>query len=378
MGGTNWQQFHDTFAKLLPLLGSRDDLNYLIGAMQGELASSHVFVFGGEDLAPGGQSASLLGVDYELDKSSGRYRFGKIYGGDNSRPDYRSPLTTPSVEVKEGDYLLSVDAKELKAPTNPDSVFVGVGPTVTLVVASSVDGARRTVVVQPLRSEFHVREQAWIASNRDLVNRLSSGKIGYLYLSDFDELGTLQFMRQFYAQTNKKALIVDERWNGGGSTSQWVLERLRRSADGGFVNRSGAVETLPDAVMAGPKIALTNEFSASDGDHFAYFFRKSGLGKLIGKRTWGGVRGIGSGPELLDGGRITIPHDALIGVNGEWLIENHGVEPDIEVDEPIGEEETQKDVQLLTPIRLLMQDLHHSPIPVKSFPLKKYPRRRQK
>jgi tricorn protease len=357
MGGNDWKAIHHSYAKLIPMLGSRDDLNYLIGAMQGELASSHMFVFGGDDLAPVAQRASVLGVDYRLDASKGLYRFAKIYRGDNSRPDYRSPLAEPGMNVNEGDYLLSINGVDLKEPSNPYSAMVGAGSSVILEVASTSDTPRRKITVQPLRSEFHVREQDRIDSNRRSVDRLSSGKIGYLYVSDFDDLGALQFMRQFYAQTGKEALIIDERWNGGGSTSQWVLERLRRSVSGGLVNRSGAIQTLPDALLSGPKVALINEFSASDGDQFAYFFQKDGLGKLIGKRTWGGVRGMGNDPGLLDGGHVTVPHDALFGADGKWLIENYGVNPDVSVDETIGATTPEDDAQLQSAVSVLLQEL---------------------
>jgi tricorn protease len=359
MDGMNWQAIHNSYAKLLPLVGSRDDLNYLIGQMQGELASSHLFVFGGEDRAPVQHKASLLGVDFELDSSSGRYRLGRIFSGDNSRPDYRSPLAGPGMNVRKGDYLLAVNGHELRAPQNPYSVFVDVPSPLTLTLSRTAEGPRRTILVKPLRSEFSVRRQDWIEGNRQEVDRLSNGKVGYLYLSDFDELGTLQFLRQYYAQTDKQALIVDERWNEGGHTSQWVLERLRRQLAGGYLNREGESQSLPEGVLAGPKIAIINEFTASDGDQFAYFFRKDGLGTLVGERTWGGVRGMAMGPGLLDGGHISVPRDAVYGVDQQWLIENYGVDPDVIVDDLPG---TSADSQLAVSVQMILDQLRSQPV----------------
>jgi len=359
MDGNNWKAIHDNYAKLLPLLGSRDDLNYLIGEMQGELASSHMFVFGGEDLAPVQQKASLLGVDFELDSTSGRYRLARIFSGDNTRPTYINPLTESGMNVRQGDYLLAINGQELRAPTNPYSAFLDVPSPLTLTISSTAEGPRRKITVKPLRSEFSVRQQDWIEGNRQEVDRLSNGKIGYLYLSDFDEIGTLQFLRQYYAQTDKQALIIDERWNEGGHTSQWVLERLRRQLAGGFLSREGGTQPVPEGVLAGPKIAIINEYTASDGDQFAYFFRKDGLGKLVGKRTWGGVRGVGNGPGLLDGGHITVPHDALYGADQQWLIENYGVDADVIVDDMPG---NNADSQLAVSVQMLLEQLRSQPV----------------
>jgi len=184
------------------------------------------------------------------------------------------------------------------------------------------------VQVTPLRSEFAVREFAWVKQHQDTATALSAGKVGYVYLSDFSDYGAEQFLRQYYSQTDRQALVVDVRWNGGGDTSQWVLERLRRTLQGGFWRRNGSVDILPDGLLSGPKACITNASTASDGDQFAYYFKRDKLGSVFGERTWGGVRGIGSGFTLLDGGAVTIPRDALFDAQGHWIIENHGVSPD--------------------------------------------------
>ena len=370
MNGDDWRAVHDSYARLLPLLGSREDLTWLIGEMQGELGNSHTYVTtGGDEDRTEPVATPLLGVDYALDAGSGRYRFAKIYPGDNSRPDYRSPLTEPGVGVREGDYLLAVDGAELRAPTNPYSLFVGLSGPVTLTVSSQATGGRRDVTVLPLVNELHVREQYWIDHNRDKVDRLSGGRIGYVYLSDMESLGMEQFVRQFYAQLDRQALIVDDRWNNGGFIDQIVLERLRRVLVGMGTNRERSAEETPQELLDGPKVVLMNHYSASDGDIFPYYFRKYGLGKLIGTRTWGGVRGIRGNWSLLDGGSITVPEHSLYGTDGKWVIENHGVDPDMVVEDVPGEFLADHDIQLETGVRTLLDELARTPHRVAPPPL---------
>ena len=362
MNGDDWKWVHDKYARLLPLLGSRADLTWLIGEIQGELGNSHTYSNNGDD---GDRTqavpTALLGADYALDAATGRYRFAKIYPGDNSRADYRSPLTGPGIGVHEGDYLLAVNGEELKAPTDPYSLFVGLSGPVTLTVAASTSGASRDVTVVPLKDELAVREQYWIAHNRDKVDRLSGGRVGYIYLSDMESLGMEQFIRQFYAQLGKQALVIDDRWNNGGFIDQIVLERLRRVLVGMGTNRERAAQQTPQEMLDGPKVTIMNHYSASDGDIFPYYFRKYGLGKLVGTRTWGGVRGIRGNWTLLDGGSITIPEHSLYGLDGKWVIENHGVDPDVEVEDVPGEFLTDHDIQLETAVRMMTDALARTP-----------------
>jgi len=363
MNGVMWQTVHDAYAKLLPLLGSREDLNYLLGEIQGELANSHTYVGGGDDAdrtppAP----TPLLGVDFALDTASGRYRFARIIPGDNTRPDYRSPLTEPGVDVRTGDYLLAVNGQELEAPTDPYSLFAGLpSQPLTLTVASSPGGKRREVTVEPITNELSIRQRAWIDHNRETVDKLSGGRIAYVYMADMEALGMEQFVRQFYPQLNKRALIVDDRWNGGGFIDQIVLERLRRVLVAMDTNREGQASPLPQQLIAGPKVCLLNHLSASDGDIFPYNFRKYGLGPLIGTRTWGGVRGIRGTWALLDGGYITVPEDSLYGLHSQWIIENHGVDPDIEVDTDPAQLLAGHDAQLEAGVDYLMKALAKQP-----------------
>ena len=363
MNGVAWQKVHDAYAKLLPLLGSREDLTYLIGEMLGELSNSHTYVGDGDDADPTADvPTGLLGADFTLDAASGRYKFEKIYRGDNTRSGYRSPLSEPGVDVREGDYLLAVNGRELQAPVDPDSLFVGLAEQpVSLTVAGSPEGARRQVMVQTLRSEISIRSQDWIDHNRQVVDKLSGGKIAYVYLSDMGALGMEQFVQQFYPQIDKQALIVDDRWNGGGNIDQIVLERLRRILVGMATNREGAGVAIPTQLIDGPKVCLINHYAASDGDIFPFYFRKYGLGPLIGTRTWGGVRGIRGFWPLLDGGYITIPENAIYGLQSQWVIENHGVDPDIEVETDPAQLMAGHDDQIEAAVKYLSAQLKRHP-----------------
>jgi len=364
MNGQDWKAVHDNYAKLVPQVGSREDLNYLIGQMLGEIGNSHTYVGGGDDGDTGpAVHAGLLGVDWALDQASGRYRFATIYPGDNTRDDYRSPLAQPGVNVKAGDYLLAVNGVELRAPTDPDSLLqlADADTTVDLTVADSPTGARRHVVVKPIDKEIGLREAAWIAHNRAVVDKLSGGRVGYVYMSDMEQLGLQQFVRQFYAQLDKQALIMDDRWNGGGFVAPFALERLRRVLVTLGTNREGAIGTEPNEVLNGPKVALLNHWSASDGDIFPFLFHEYGLGKLIGTRSWGGVRGIRGNWPMMDGGYITIPEDALYTPDSKWAVENHGVDPDIKIENQPADLQAGRDAQLEAAVDLMLKAIAGKP-----------------
>ncbi len=365
MNGVNWQQTGEKYARLLPQLGSREDLNYLIGEMIGELDNSHTYVWGGDDDYQGKSNPTgLLGVDFGLDKASGHYYFKKIYRGDNSRKGYQSPLTGPGINARQGDYLLAVNGQPLKAPVNPYSLFVNtVGKQVTLTLADTPSGkGEHTVVVKPIVNGLNLRLLNWIRTKRDSVNRKSDGKIGYLYLSDMEALGMDQFVHQFYPQISKQGLIIDDRFNGGGFIDQIILERLRRILIGMSTNRVQAAMRYPEQVLNGYKVTLINHYSASDGDMFPYYFRKYGLGPLIGTRTWGGVRGYSNVWSLIDGGNLVVSQNSIYGLDSKWIIENHGVSPDIRVDNLPGEVMKGKDKQLNTAIDYLMKKIKEHPM----------------
>ena len=363
MNGVNWPAVRASYEKLLPEVACREDLNYLIGEMIGELGNSHTYVGGGDELRGQRVATGLLGVDFGVDEKSGRYLFKTIYPGDNAHEGLRSPLTEPGINVKEGAYLLAVAGRELRFPTDPYSLFVNtLGATVTLTVADDAAGKnRRDVTVEPVSEELNLRMKAWIDHNRDVVDKASGGTVGYLYLADMDEQGMTQFISQFYPQVRKQGLIVDVRYNGGGFIDQIVLERLRRVLVGMTTTRQGVVAPIPQQMVLGPMACLLNHYSASDGDIFPFYFKKYGLGPLIGERTWGGVRGIRGFWPLADGGYVSIPEDSLYGLHSDWVIENHGVDPDIEVDNLPGDVMAGKDAQLETAITYVMNKSKAAP-----------------
>jgi tricorn protease len=364
MNGVDWQGVHDRYRLLLPLAGSREDLNYLIGQVLGEISNSHTYVGGGGDgdTTPQAHSA-LLGVDWALDVASGRYKFAAIYPGDNTRSDYRSPLAQPGLNVKTGDYLLAVNGAELKAPTVPDSLLqlADADTTVELTIADRPDGVRRQVVVTPVAKELSLREAAWIAHNREVVDKLSGGRVGYVYMSDMEQLGLQQFVRQFYAQLGKQALIMDDRWNGGGFIAPFAIERLRRMLVALATNRESGIATEPEEVLNGPKVALLNHWSASDGDIFPYLFHLYGLGKLVGTRSWGGVRGIRGNWQMMDGGYVTIPEDAIYTLDRQWSLENHGVDPDVEIENMPADLLAGHDAQLEAAVDMMLKAIAGKP-----------------
>ncbi len=364
MNGVDWKAVHANYRKLLPLAGSREDLNYLIGQMIGEMGNSHTYVGGGDDGETAPQAhAGLLGVDFALDAASGRYRFATIYPGDNTRDSYRSPIAQPGLNVKPGDYLLAINGAELRAPTDPDSLLqlTDADTTVDLTIASSPNGPARHVVVKPVDKELPLREAAWIEHNRALVDKLSGGRVGYVYMSDMEQLGIQQFVRQFYAQLGKQAMIIDDRWNGGGFIAPFALERLRRVLATLGTNREGAVVTEPENVMNGPKVALLNHWSSSDGDIFPDLFKRYALGPLVGTRSWGGVRGIRGYWPMMDGGYVTIPEDAIYSLDSQWIVENHGVDPDVEVENQPADLLAGHDAQLETAIAMMVKAINAKP-----------------
>ncbi|MEI9985824.1 MAG: S41 family peptidase [Aliidongia sp.] len=363
MNGVDWKGVRAAYEKLLPLAGSREDLNYLIGEMISELSNSHTYVGDGDQDNPTPKTpTALLGADLVYDKKAGHYVFAKIYRGDNTRDEYRAPLSQPGIAVKEGDYLLAVDGKAPRADIDPYSLLVGkTEGTVRLTIGEAPSGKPHDVEVKPVTQEVDLREVDWIEHNRATVDRLSGGKVAYIYLSDMGQRGMQQFIRQFYNQTDKQALIVDDRFNGGGFIDEIVLARLRRVLVGMSTNRERTQTTIPDALIDGPKVTLINHYSASDGDIFPFYFRKYGLGPLIGTRTWGGVRGIRGEWRLLDGGYITIPEDSLYGLDSQWVMENKGVSPDTEIEDSPGDLLADKDVQLEAGVNYLLDQLKKRP-----------------
>jgi len=377
MNGVDWQKMHDKYAQLLPYVSDRYSLTYILGDLIGELSNSHTYVGGGDyaDLHP--VNVGLLGVDFDLDQSSGMYRIKKIYPGENWDPELRSPLTEPGINVKEGDYLLAVNGRPLRAPQNPYELFVNTAnDVVTLTVNSkaSEDGSHN-VQVKPINDEYNLRELNMITTNRKKVDEATGGKVGYVYLPDMGDAGLNEFMKQYFPQIRKQGIIFDVRYNGGGFVDELIFARLRRIISSMDSARNWESGTRPANTFYGAMVCLTNHYAASDGDIFSYAFKKYGLGPLIGERTWGGVRGIRGNIPLMDGGYITRPEFALYGLDSKWIIENHGVQPDIVVENRPEEVVKGKDPQLERSIQEVMKLIQQNPkkLPPRPPDLPPYP-----
>jgi tricorn protease len=377
MNGVDWQKIKDRYVQLLPYVADRYSLTYIMGEMIGELSNSHTYVGGGDypDLHP--VNVGLLGADYEADAASGMYRIKKIFSGENWDAHTRSPLTEPGVNVKEGDYLVAINGRALRAPQTPDELLVNTAnEVVTLTVNSkpAADGARK-VVVKPIGDEFSLRELNRIETNRKKVDAASGGRIGYVYLPNMGDAGLNEFVKQYFPQIRKEGIIFDVRYNGGGFVDQLIFERLRRLLGGMESARNWEANTVPDKVFHGSMACVTNHYAASDGDFFSYFFKYYKLGPLIGERTWGGVRGIRGEFPLMDGGYITRPEFSLYGLDSKWLIENRGVQPDVVVDNPPDLVLKGQDPQLEKAVEMLMDEIKANPkkLPARPPDLPAYP-----
>jgi tricorn protease len=336
MHGYDWQKLRAKYEPLLEFVGSRADLNYVIAEMISELTVQHAYIEGGDLGLPKRPFVALPGARFELDAKSGRYRIARIFAGENEEERYRSPLTEVGVDVHVGDYVLSVNGRELKAGTDPYELLQAAPnqPAEWRVSATADGKAPRSIRYQPLASENNLLYLAWVAQNRARVDRMSLGRLGYVHLPDMGEAGIREFIKWWYPQVRKEGLVVDVRDNGGGNISQLLIERLARTLHGtSFARNHEAADTYPRVVQPGPKVALINEDTASDGDIFANAFRQWKIGALIGKRTWGGVIGIDDHGPLLDGGTVFVPEFGTADENGRWIIEGHGVDPDIVVEQ---------------------------------------------
>jgi len=314
----------------------RSDLNYVISEMVSELTIQHAYVAGGDWEMPARVPVALPGARFALDAATGKYRIAKIYRGQNEEAIYRAPLTETGVNVAEGEYVLAIDGTELKADEDPYRLLRGKADRpvqLTVNTRPTTEGAR-SVTFNPIRSESDLAYFDWTERNRQMVSKLSGGRLGYLHIPDMGAPGIREFIKWYYGQLDKEGLVVDVRANGGGNVSRMLIERLRRKLLGVNYGRVGNSlgATYPDGVFIGPMAAILDERSSSDGDIFPYMFKQAGLGLLIGRRSWGGVVGISGGVPLIDGGGINVPISGLASAKGEWVIEGYGVDPDINVE----------------------------------------------
>jgi tricorn protease len=333
MHGYDWKALREQYRPWLQHVTHRSDLTYVLTELISELNIGHTYTEGGDFLLPERAKVGLPGARLELDPAAGRYRLAHIYRGQNEEPKYRSPLTEVGVDAREGDYILAIDGRELKADGNPFQMLRNKTFSVTLTLNSKpiLEGARQ-VTYRPIDSDASLRYLDFVLRSKETVDKLSRGKVGYLHIPDMGAPGIYEFIKWYYPQIRKEGLIIDVRANGGGNVSQMILERLGKKLLGTrFGDDGDHPSTYPSTVFHGHLVALTSETSASDGDIFPYYFRSAGLGPLIGKRTWGGVVG-GGNSSLIDGGSVFVPRSGTNAPTGEWIIEGQGVTPDIEVE----------------------------------------------
>jgi tricorn protease len=359
--GADWPAMREKHRQFLPHLATRADLNRVIRWMCSELAVGHHRIGGGDsryepESIPGG----LLGADLVVDQ--GRYRVAKIYGGLNWSPDLRSPLTEPGVDVEAGEYLLAVDGVDVTAEENLYRFFEKTaGKLVEITVGPSADGAgARTVRVVPIESELALRNRDWIEGNLRKVAQATGGRVAYVYVPNTSRAGHTYFKRYFFPQVDKEAIIVDERFNGGGQVADYYIDHLRRPEIAYWATRYGADIRTPGGSIPGPRVMIIDETAGSGGDLLPWMFRKLGLGTLVGKRTWGGLVGVLGFPVLMDGGAVTAPNLAIWTEDG-FVVENEGVPPDVEVEQWPAAVVSGGDPQLEKAIAIALEELAESP-----------------
>jgi tricorn protease len=368
MNGYDWEALRRQYEPLLAYAGHRSDVNYVIGEMIAELNNSHAYVAGGDYQAPPRPKTALPGARFELDRAAGRYRITKIYAGQNEEELYRSPLTEIGVEVHVGDYVLAIDGENLAADDNPYRLLRHKAdrPVRFTVNSKPTSTGAREVTFQPIDTEEHLIYLDWVNRNRERVTRLSGGRLGYLHLPDMGEDGMREFVKWYFGQIKKEGLIVDVRNNGGGFISPMLLERLARHPLGVDYGRTNAdPQPYPQQTFYGAMACLINEGSGSDGDIFPYMFRQLGLGPLIGTRTWGGVVGINDHGPMLDGGQIFVPEAGAVSLEGKWIIEGHGVDPDLVVENDVPSVLAGNDPQLERGVAEVLKQLKEHP---KAYP----------
>ena len=366
MHGRDWKALKEKYAALLPYVRTRLDLNYVIGEMISELACGHAYISPGEYPKAQKVSMGLLGAELSKDKS-GWFRIDRILKGAPYRETLRSPFTEPGTGVSEGQYITAVDGVSVKDVPNIYSLLVGKAGILTeLTINSSASEGGKKVVVRPIADEYHLYHYEWVQNNIKTVNEKSGGKVGYIYIPDMGVEGLSEFIRYYYPQLDKEALIIDDRGNGGGNISPMVIERLQREVYRMTMRRgSDLTGTVPEATHTGPKVLLVNKYSASDGDLFPWSFKANGLGTVIGTRSWGGIIGISGSLPYMDGTDVRVPfftnYDAK---TGEWIVENHGVDPDIVLENDPIKEWNGEDEQLLKAVSVALEQLKdREPLP---------------
>jgi tricorn protease len=371
MHGYDWPALREQYRPWLDHVAHRSDLNYVIGEMIAELNIGHAYISGGDFEIPERPDVALLGAELELDAEAGLYRIARIFTGQNGEDRYRSPLTDVGVDVAEGDYLLAIGGEELAGSDNPYRLLRHKSDGVVELTVNSepvMEGARR-VEIQPIGNESDLRYLNWVLANKKRVDEATDGRVGYMHLPDMGANGIREFIKWYYPQIRKEGLVVDVRSNGGGNVSQMVVSRLSRELLGTrFARGRDLAATYPNEVFHGHMVCLLSEDSASDGDIFPHRFKEAGLGPLIGKRSWGGVVGITNRGTLIDGGTVFVPEFGTNAVDGSWIIEGYGVDPDIEVDFDAADFLEGQDPQLERGIQEVLRKMEEEPRTLPSRP----------
>ncbi len=368
--GLDLTKIETKYRPYLAGLASRSEFTYLCEEMLGEIEVGHMFIRGPREPSDA-PKPGLLGADYTVDNN--RYRFAKIYNGQNWTPALTAPLTLPGINVTEGQYLLAVNGRELYATDNLYSFFDGTAGKQTVIrVGTKPDGSdARDVTVVPVDSEHGLRNIDWIESNRRKVDKLSDGKVAYIYMPNTSGAGYDNFNRYFYAQLDKQGLVLDERYNEGGYIADYIVNVLGQKILSGAIGRDGEPVHDPEGAIFGPKAMIINQSAGSGGDAMPWYFRKANLGTLVGVRTWGGLVGIGGYPTLIDGGAVTAPRYAIYGLHGAWEVEGHGIPPDVEVEELPKDVAAGHDMQLEKAVAIVMEQLKEHPVvppPIPPYP----------
>jgi tricorn protease len=364
MHGSDWPKMKQMYGQLLPYVNHRADLNYLLDMMGAEIAIGHSYVRGGDMPDVPTVQGGLLGVDFSIE--NGRYRVKRIYDNESWNPDLRAPLAAPGANVAVGDYILAINGIELKAPDNIYRLLDGTASRQTSLTVNSkpaMDGARSVTVI-PVASEQGLRTRAWVESNRRLVEKVSDGQLAYVYLPNTGQPGYSSFNRYYFSQQDKKGVVVDERFNGGGSAADYIIDVLGRDFDGYFNNVAGDRYpfTSPAAGIWGPKVMIINEMAGSGGDLMPYMFKRRKLGLLVGKRTWGGLVHTADTPPFIDGGSMIAPRGGFFTRDNKWAVENEGVGPDIDVENWPKDVIAGRDPQLERAITEAMRMLKERPV----------------
>ncbi|MBR3710442.1 MAG: PD40 domain-containing protein [Bacteroidales bacterium] len=371
MHGVDWPAMKEKYGKLVPYCSDRYDLTYLIGEMIGEINIGHAYVGDGDRLKPERIKLGLLGAQIHRDKS-GYFQIDKILKGENWNEKTRSPLTEVGIDVKEGDYIISIDGQSTKEMKDMYKALVGKANTPVLLTINgkASEGGSHDVVVKPIADENGLYYYNMVQDNIEKVNKATNGQVGYIHIPDMGVDGLNEFAKYFYPQLDKKALIIDDRGNGGGNVSPMIIERLRRELSMYDMMRNCEPETKPTKMVLGPKVLLFNKYSASDGDLFPYQFKKHKIGTTIGTRSWGGVVGIRGSLPFIDGGTLTRPEFAPFDEKGNWVIEGYGVDPDIVIDNDPAREFEGIDDQLNKAIEVILKQMKDYPeIPaIPAFP----------